>query len=182
MKKSTARADFYVRSPDFAEHIAGVCFPPEVWAVFAQCASPRSPAEIARDTRLGETVVVAALRRLARRHLVQKNQLDWQAYLNTQRVPAAETAPGSASLSAPAAPASAALIPTASPPAAETAAAPVGAPAPAVSGIEPAPEAPLTFVVANASAAVARRVAARETLTIRMGKSVAHPANPLLPV
>ena len=192
MKKSTARADCYIRVPDFAAHIGGVCFPPEVWAVFAQCDAPRTTSEIARRAHLDEATVGAALRRLARRHLVQKNQLDWNAYLTSRGTPPAESAPTPTPAAVPVVtavlPAAAPILASPAPAAPPVAlAAPVPAPvaeaAPSVLPPGPAaapPETLLTFVVANASAAVVRRVAARETLTICVGKSASHPANPLL--
>ena len=110
MKKTTtarassarAAADSYVRVPDFAGQLAGVRFPPEVWAVFAQCDSPRSPAEIARRSQLDEKDVAAALRRLTRRHLVQKHhaaapELDWQSYLAASTASTASPSPAPAS-------------------------------------------------------------------------------------
>lgn len=191
MKKSTAsaRTDSYVRSPDFADHIAGICFPPEVWAVFAQCEVPRTTAEIARRARVDAPTVGAALRRLARRGLVCKNQLDWQSYLNTRGAPATDLAPQPtpepvlaappptlAPVSTPAAtlPAPQAVPAPASPPlaviaASATPASTTIAPSPASSGASAAT--PLEFVLTNTKAAGARRSAAREVLSFSIGKT-----------
>ena len=45
--KTTALADRYIRSEDFASHIDGVQLAPEVWAVFAQLHQARTTAEMA---------------------------------------------------------------------------------------------------------------------------------------
>lgn len=179
MKKSTtarAAADSYVRVPDFADQLAGVRFPPEVWAVFAQCDSPRSPAEIARRSQLDEKDVAAALRRLTRRHLVQKHhavkpELDWQSYLDASAVSPAPAPVATAAAPAPVAPPAPVLV-------AITAAAPapspahVAAPAPAArtSPTQPAsPAGELTFVLGNERRALDRQSTMRDMLAFSVG-------------
>jgi hypothetical protein len=158
MKKSTALADSYVRATDFASRLEGLQLPPEVWAVFAQCDTPRPPSEIARRSGLAEEIVASALRRLARRKLVQKHRLDWQAYLSAgAAVDAGASAPPTRH--APAVPA-APVAP----------AAPVVPVAPAVSF-----KTPVSLVLGNATAAISRRVEARQELRFRIEKTTPRP-------
>lgn len=180
MKKKTAAApDSYVRVPGFAELLSGVHLPAEVWAVFAQCDSPRRPSEIARLARLDEEVVASALRRLSRRHLVQKHALDWNAYLASQGAPA--TAPAAAPMApphapvtpAPATPTGLAPEPAAEPPPAFSPA-PAAAPAPRSSA---SPEL-VSFVLTNLAASEARRRDAHNVLALYIGR--AQPAAPVL--
>ncbi len=164
MKKTSARPDSYVRAPDFAERISGLQLPPEVWAVFARCDSPRSPDQIARLCGLDEDAVLAALRRLARRKLVQKHRLDWQAYLAAHGdAPAPAPAPVAAAPLAPEPPRRPA-VPASPPPEASA------PPPPAYDH-----DRPLLLVLANASAAVGRRVEARRELRFQVGKTFAPP-------
>jgi DNA-binding Lrp family transcriptional regulator len=171
MKKPNALADSYVRAADFADRLSGVQLPPEVWAVFAQCDHPRSPADIARRANLPEEVVLSAIRRLARRKLVQKHRLDWQAYLaaNTGAAPApAEPAPV---IAAPEPVAAAPRRPAK--PLTEPPFAPAAVAATVLRSSPTAPEQPLVFVLTNATAAISRRVDARQELRFRIEKSVA---------
>lgn len=85
--KTTALADRYIRSDDFASRIDGVQLAPEVWAVFAQLHQPRTAAEMAATLKLDLKVVQSAVRSLTRRKLVQKHVLDWRAY-NASAAPA----------------------------------------------------------------------------------------------
>lgn len=173
--------DSYVRASDFADHIGGVHFPSEVWAVFAQCDAPRTPAEIARRGRLDAADVLSALRRLSSKHLIRKNEIDWQTYLATLGTPpAAVVAPAVAPVEAPA-------ITITVPREAVVAAVPVPAVPPAprmlqVADASPVPSAtqPLEFTLDNASAAIARRQAAREVLTFHVGKTSTREAGPVL--
>ena len=185
MKKSTtarAAADSYVRVPDFADQLAGVRFPPEVWAVFAQCDSPRSPAEITRRSQLDEKDVAAALRRLTRRHLVQKHhaakpELDWQSYLDASAVSPAPAPVATAAAPAPVAPPAPVLVAIT---AAAPAPAPVPAPAPAqvaspvpaarTSPMQPAsPVEAVTFVLGNERRALDRQSTMRDMLAFSVG-------------
>ncbi len=197
MKKNATRSDSHVRAPDFAERIAGVQFPPEVWAVFAQCDAPRSTAEIARRAKLDETVVVSALRRLARRRLVQKNsaqknQLDWQGYLNAQAgepapvghvAPSVEPEPAPAPVIVPAVTPAPVAAPAASEPVpAASAIAPAASVAPAAETpvVASTPEPLVEFVVDNSAAAAARQSAVREVLCFTVGKAPASSGRPVL--
>ena len=78
--KTTALADRYIRSEDFASHIDGVQLAPEVWAVFAQLHQARTTAEMAATLKLDLKAVQSAVRSLTRRKLIQKHVLDWRAY------------------------------------------------------------------------------------------------------
>jgi hypothetical protein len=155
MKKSTALADSYIRVTDFANRLDGVQLPPEAWAVFAQCDTPRPPSEIARRSGLAEEIVAAALRRLTRRKLVQKHRLDWQAYLSAGATPA------SASPSIDAVQTSACRPPA--------------TPSRPTAASVPAANQPLAFVLGNAAAAISRRVDARQELRFRIEKKAPRP-------
>jgi len=88
--KTTALADRYIRSEDFASHIDGVQLAPEVWAVFAQLHQARTTAEMAATLKLDLKAVQSAVRSLTRRKLIQKHVLDWRAYTaSTAPAPAA---------------------------------------------------------------------------------------------
>ncbi len=114
--KTTALADRYIRSEDFASHIDGVQLAPEVWAVFAQLHQARTTAEMAATLKLDLKAVQSAVRSLTRRKLIQKHVLDWRAYTAS-----AAPAPTTPAASAPAAPAPDVVV-------AETRAAPVTTP------------------------------------------------------
>lgn len=199
MKNITASTDIdivsdtYVRASDFADHIGGVHFPVEVWAVFAQCDVARTPTEIALRARLDVADVHSALRRLSSKHLIRKNEIDWLAYLTSLGTPPAAVVEAPAAEEAPAAkapavapaititvpreavvaavPTSSAPPPAAVPPAPQTLQA--AAPAPIASAAQP-----LAFRIDNVSAAIARRLVAREVLTFHVGKTSAREAGP----
>jgi hypothetical protein len=78
--KTTALADRYIRSDDFASRIDGVQLAPEVWAVFAQLHQARTSVEMASTLKLDIKAVQSAVRSLTRRKLIQKHVLDWRAY------------------------------------------------------------------------------------------------------
>ncbi len=144
-------------------------FPTEVWAVFAQCDAPRTPAEIARRIRLDAADVLSALRRLSNKHLIRKNEIDWQTYLASLGAPpAAVEAPAEIVTKAP--------ITLPVPREAGVAAVPMpSAPAPptlqfAAPASVPSAAQPVEFTLDNPSAAIARRQAAREVLTFQVGK------------
>lgn len=172
--------DSYVRASDYADHIGGVHFPSEVWAVFAQCDAPRTPAEIASRARLDAADVLSALRRLSSKHLIQKDEIDWQSYLASLGTPPAAveapaiTVPCEAVVAA--FPTPSAPPPAAVPPAPRTLLQ-VAAPAPVPSAAQS-----VEFTLDNASATIARRQAAREVLTFHVGKSPAFCAREAGPV
>jgi hypothetical protein len=84
-------SDRYIRSDDFAARIESVELPPEVWAVFAQLAQPRSASELAHRLKLDPESINAAIRRLVRRKLIRKHVLGWRDYSATEAVPADST-------------------------------------------------------------------------------------------
>lgn len=91
--KTTALADRYIRSDDFASRIDGVQLAPEVWAVFAQLHQARTTAEIAATLKLDLKAVQSAVRSLSRRKLIQKHVLDWRAYTASAAPAPASPAP-----------------------------------------------------------------------------------------
>ena len=181
MKKTAALADSYVRVADFDTRLSGVHLPSEAWAVFAQCDSPRAPGEIARRAGLPEDVVAAALRRLARRKLIQKHLPDWKAYLAASGVaPSPLPAPISPA-EVPTEPAPVYSSPPPPPPALIAAPAPPAAfrvETPPVLAIQPSPastQSPLLLVLANDVAALGRIAESRRELSFHVGKTAARP-------
>jgi hypothetical protein len=167
--ESDIDTDTYVRSSDFADHIGGVHFPPKVWAVFAQCEVPRTPAEIASRVGLHAADVLSALRRLSGKQLIQKNEIDWLAYIASLETP-------------PSAPAA-----VAAPPVKERAKTITVPRETVVAADPPPPPAPepvssagqlLEFTLENASAATARRQAAQQVLTFRVEKPFTRETGP----
>lgn len=115
-KKPAARlSDAFVRSPDCAAYLVDLKLPPELWAVFALAEQPVTAEQVVAKTGLDLETSKLALRRLARRKLIQKHIVGWQDYINAHSVALAVATPPTAPLLAPVAPAPALVRLTAAP-------------------------------------------------------------------
>jgi hypothetical protein len=157
--KTTALADRYLRSDDYATLVEGITLAPEVWAVFAHLEQPHSAAELAAKTQLDIEAVQASLRRLVRRKLIRKHVLGWRDYAASQPLPVPVTAP-----------AVAAVVP-----------APVMAPVPPVVATPVVAVAPLPEVVAVVAPTVAPVVVAASVVAA-VEPAVPVPVVPAVPV
>ena len=174
-KKPASRlSDAFVRSPDCAAYLVDLKLPPELWAVFALAEQPVTAEQVVARTGLDLETAKLALRRLARRKLIQKHIVGWQDYINAS--PATPTAPAAAVAAKPEpaaapVPAAAAVSPVvvASP-------APV-APTPALVRLSAAPKpvivTEVAFTLRNPEADARRRAAAAGIVEFKLTRTVA---------
>lgn len=180
-KKPASRlSDAFVRSPDCAAYLVDLKLPPELWAVFALAEQPVTAEQVVARTGLDLETAKLALRRLARRKLIQKHIVGWQDYINASPA-AAPVAP--ASVVAPLAPMPAPVI---APAPAVAAAAPViiaspapVAPTPALVRLSAAPKpsvvTEIVFSLRSATADARRREAATGLIEFKLTRT-ASPA------
>lgn len=173
-KKPAARlSDAFVRSPDCAAYLVDLKLPPELWAVFALAEQPVTAEQVVARTGLDLETAKLALRRLARRKLIQKHIVGWQDYIKAGPV------------AAPAAPA-ASPAPVVAPAPVVVAAAPiiVASPAPIAptpplvrlsAAPKPAVVTEVVFTLRNSGADARRRAAAAGLVEFKLTRPVSAP-------
>lgn len=179
-KKSAARlSDAFVRSPDCATYLVDLKLPPELWAVFALAEQPVTAEQVVAKTGIDLETAKLALRRLARRKLIQKHIVGWQDYINASPVAPAVATPPPAPLPAPVVATAPAV--TAPAPVLVASPAPV-APTPALVRLTAAPKpavvTEVVFTLRNAETDARRRAAAAGLVEFKLTRTVASPAAP----
>ena len=177
-KKSAARlSDAFVRSPDCATYLVDLKLPPELWAVFALAEQPVTAEQVVAKTGIDLETAKLALRRLARRKLIQKHIVGWQDYINASPVAPAVATPPPAPLPAPVVATAPAV--TAPAPVLVASPAPV-APTPALVRLTAAPKpavvTEVVFTLRNAETDARRRAAAAGLVEFKLTRTVAAPA------
>jgi len=185
-KKPASRlSDAFVRSPDCATYLVDLKLPPELWAVFALAEQPVTAEQVVARAGLDLETAKLALRRLARRKLIQKHIVGWQDYINaspaiTPVAPPSVPAPAIAPMPTPApAIAAAVAVATAMPAVVVASPAPVP-PAPALVRLSAAPKpvvaTEIVFTLRSASADARRRSAAAGQIEFKLARVAATPA------
>lgn len=180
-KKSAARlSDAFVRSPDCATYLIDLKLPPELWAVFALTEQPVTAEQVVDRSGLDLETAKLALRRLARRKLIQKHVLGWQDYIKAG--PVAAPAPAPVFAPAPAVVATAPVVAAAvvaPAPAIVASPAPV-APTPALVRLSATPKPPVVtevvFTLRSAQADARRRAAAAGIIEFKLTRTAAPSA------